>query len=102
MIGISSVLNEINQPLRGAQAFEFSLEFIRLTDGKSGRRGESKSLARVQKYSKPGSKKEKKGRGIGFNLKSSSTLLLKDMSTGEPISVKIWSIIKFNGQKVQH
>ena len=101
-IGISTVLNEINQPVKGVDVHTFSITFIRTNDSKNGEKGEEKVVSRCQKYSKNPSRSGAKKIRQNFNYRENSTLLLTDLSTGHPIHVKTWSIIEYNRFKVRH
>lgn len=103
-IGITEVLNEVNQPVRDTEVHTFSIQFIRIAESKNGKAGEAKSVKRARKYMRD-SNDAQKSPGTGrksYQLRENSTLLLRDMATGQPFHVKIWSITDYNGLRVRH
>lgn len=101
-IGIAHVLAEINQPLLDGDVHYFSIMYIRITDGKTGKAGSAKRVNRCMKYSKTGTGKGFSGGGASLNLRENSILRLRDVETGETIDAKIWTIKEYNGQRVRH
>ena len=95
-------LNLINQAISGSQVNEFSLSFIRSNNSKNGERGSCKKVPRCQKYFKEAKATSGKGRGRSMPRMKGNILMVKDMDTEQILSVKLYTIVEFNGMKVRH
>lgn len=101
-ISITRVLDEINTPIDGDKAREFSIGFIRTTRGsKQG------TIKRVDRAIKAGVDQRKIAQGSKTprkkaNLKKRKLLALYDRDANARISAPIYTIIEYNGYRVRH
>jgi hypothetical protein len=94
-------LDEINTPIEGNQAREFSIGWIRTTRGpKQG------TFKKVHRCIKAGTDKRKKQEGKSNRLqpmiKRRKLLRLYDRDANQTINVPLYTIIEYNGYRVRH
>ncbi len=100
-ISINEFLNEFNTPIVGDRVRDFSLKWIRSSDSKNGKKGTAKELKYCQKHGVKASKT------ASSNTPSKSTrekgvIYVKNLQTEKTVTVKISSIIAYNGIRIRH
>lgn len=101
-VSITRVLDEINTAIDGDIALEFSIGFIRTT------RGEKQGTFKlVDRAIKAGVDKRKVAQGKtsprqNANLKKRKLLAIYDRDNNQRITVPIFTLIEFNGNRVRH
>ena len=100
-VSITRVLDEINTPIEGNEAKEFSLGWIRITRGPN-----QGTLKRLSRCIKAGTDKRKTIEGktnrLQPKIKQRKLLRLYDREAKQTINVPLYTVIEFNGYKVRH
>ncbi|TPE43983.1 hypothetical protein [Pontibacter mangrovi] len=95
-IKMVAVLALINEYADGGEPRVFSIGYSK-TDGKKGFKKSVRKAGGIYKKVEAAEKST-----FGYNLKENNVLLLHNLETDKPFSIKIHLLTHFNGIRIQH
>lgn len=100
-IDISEVLAEMEKVGEGGQLAVFSISWVRVGNGMTGKRGGIKHVARAAKFTKPWRKPQNYS-PTAWQFKKYNAIPIQDLDKHQLVTPKFTHIIEFNGKKVRH
>lgn len=112
-INIRQVLASIQLSATESEIVPFSLKYMKMGNRTMGELGFKSKVAVNRKFMNQESptvhrqpstvsRQKKSQKGFKYNLKETGNLLLRDLITNQPFTVKFFSILEFNGQPVYY